>query len=228
MAQAAYPTQIDMSAWLQDAGFSPSAVAPLDLASAIAAGIATFESASGRKMLATSQTREFDLPDHPRGILDLRDDLASLTSVTVSGTGQVVGTDVRLLEPNAADQGRPYWGLQFARRFYPVTSYPQPSWAAIAVTGLWGYGAAIPDDAWQAMLALAGVALFPYLAQAQSGGVEMWSEQDVTERYGADPLGSLRNNWTMRAFGPPELAGKPGGGGVVGLYKRTALGAGGF
>ena len=226
MAQAAYPTMVDLGAWLQDAGFTTAVVANLDLTTAAASGVASFERAVGRRMLATSQTREFDLPRHLRGVLDLRDDLAAVTTVTVRGTAQVLGTDYRLREPNAADRGVPYWALQFARRFYVLESYPQPLWDQIAVAGTWGYGATIPDDAWLGMLAAAGLALFPYLAQAQARGLEMWSQADVTERYGSDPLGSFRKNWDMQLNGSPELAGKPGGGGVVGRYRRVALGAG--
>ena len=229
MPQTAYPTLIDLGAWLQDAGFTAAAVANLDLETAAAAGVATFEQATGRKMLAVSQTREFDLTAvNPRGVLDLRADMASLTSVTVSGPAQVLNTDMRLREPNASDRGLPFWALQFARRFYPVVTYPQPSWAAIAVTGLWGYAATIPDDAWQGMLVLAGLELHPFLAQEFSHGALTYQEQDVTEHYGPDPMGSLRDNWRFVAFGPKELSGKPGGGGVVGLYKRVVFGAGGF
>jgi hypothetical protein len=226
VAQAAYPTQIDLGAWLQDAGFSAETVANLDLATAATAGVSAFESATGRRMLATTQTREYDLSRHPNGFVDLRGDLASLTSVTVNGTTQVVGTDVRLREPNAADEGLPYWAIQLARRHFPVVSYPQPSWGVIAVTGLWGYGATIPDDAWIAMVMAGALTLFPAIAQLQVGGIESWTEQDVTERYGSDPLGSLRNNWSMILHGDEKLAGKPGGGGVIGRYRRVALGAG--
>jgi hypothetical protein len=222
MPQSAYPTMIDLGAWLQDAGFTAAAVANLDLETAAAAGIATFEQAVGRRMLATTQTREFDLPSHPRGILDLRADLASLTSVTVSGTAQVLNTDVRLREPNAADEGRPYWGLQFYRRFYP-TSYPLAAWGQVVVTGLWGYAATIPDDVWQAMLAAAGLSLFPYLAQEFSRGAITYKEQDVTEEYGKDPMGSFRDNWSLALYGPPGPGGIQGCSGVVGRYRRVTM-----
>jgi hypothetical protein len=222
-AKTQYPNGEDLETFLTAAGFSSTRLATLDLESGAAAGVATFEQATGRRMLAISETREFDLPEHPRAILDLRADLASLTTVAVSGTGQTLGTDVRLLPVNAADRGRPYRMLQFARRFYPVATYPQPSWGAVAVTGLWGYGTTIPEDAWLAMLALGALQLHPLLAQAELGGLESWTEGDVTERYGSDPLGSLRVNWTTIAYGAEKLMGR---GGIVGLYRDVAWGAG--
>ena len=93
----------------------------------------------------------------------------------------------------------------------------------ITVVGSWGYGATIPDDAWLAMLAAAGVYLHPYIAQLESGGLEMWSEADVTERYGPNPLGSLLTNWSMTLYGPPGPGGVQGRQGVVGLYRRVAI-----
>lgn len=223
MPQAAYPTDLELAAWLETAGFSADLIASLDLEAAMAAGIRTFEERTGRRFLATSETREFDLPTHPRGILDLKADLSSVTSLTVQGTAQVAGTGYRLLPTNAADDGRPYAQVQFARFWRPT--WPVAAvWGAVSITGLWGWGATIPDDVWQGMLQSAGLVLFPQIAQSQSGGLEMWSEADVTERYGADPLGSLRSNWRAFLYGGDSKNGVEGQGGIVGIYRRVQVG----
>lgn len=219
----AYPTRVDLGEWLQDAGFSASALANLDLTTAAAAGVATFEQATGRRFLATTQTREYDpCRVSPRGVLDLKADLAALTSVAYGSTSYVVGTDVRAAPLNAPDDGRPYAWLEFGhwRRFYAATF---PLATLITVVGSWGYGTTIPDDAWQAMLAAGGLHLFPYLAQEFSRGALTYKEQDVTEEYGPDPMGAFRTNWMTQLYGPPGPGGAQGRGGVVGLYRRVTM-----
>lgn len=222
MPQASYPTALELEAWLEAAGFSEELVASLDLEAAMAAGIRGIEERTGRTFLPTEAVREFDLPTHPRGVLDLRADLISASEVSVLGTAQTAGTGYRLLPTGAADRGRPYAQIQFARWF--TTSWPYTSaWGAVSVDGEWGWPGGVPDDVWQAMLMAGALALFPQIARAQSGGLESWSEADVTERYGSDPLGFLRTNWRMTLYGP-EGSGGEGMGGVIGIYRRVTVG----
>lgn len=196
MPQAAYPTAADLEAFLIAAGFSTDFVAALDTTTFAAAGASQFEREADRRMLAVTQTREFDpYSVSPNGFLDLRQDLAALTSVSWNTQSYVVGTDVRPFPLNAADDGRPYSGLTFGlwRRFYP-TSYPLLP-PLITVGGDWGYGTTIPDDAWIAMMAFAGLLLFPQIVQRATGGMEAWTEADMSERYGINPLQGLRMGW---------------------------------
>lgn len=224
MGKAAYPTAAELAAFLVAAGFSSTFVAALDTTTFAAAGAAQFEREADRRMLAVTQTREFD-PERvsPRGFLDLRADLAAATSVAWSSQSYAVGTDVRLFPLNAVDDGRPYSGLSFPywRRFYPV-SYPILP-PLITVVGDWGYGATIPEDAWVGMMAYAGLLLFPQIVQRSTGGMEAWTEADMSERYGINPLQGLRMGWQGVAL---ATAGGLDDRGVrhTGKYARVPMG----
>lgn len=200
MGRSQYPTGSDLEAHLTAAGFSATLIATLDLEVAAAAGASQFEREAGRRMLGVTQTRSFD-PGRvgANGFLDLRADLASLTGVAWNGTSYAVGTDVRAFPLNAAADGLPYSGLSFGhwRRFF-AGYWPLPT--LIEVSGAWGYGVEIPEDAWLGMLAWAGLLLLPVIVQAQTGGVEAWVEADMQERYGAQPLSALRMGWEATAF----------------------------
>lgn len=223
MGQAAYPTGSDLAAYLLAAGFTATFVAALDTDTFAAAGASQFERECDRRMLAVTQTREFD-PARvtASGFLDLRADLASLASVAWNGVSYAVGTEVRAFPLNAADDGRPYSGLTFGvwRRFYPM-SYPLLP-PLVTVTGDWGYGATIPEDAWAGMLAAAGLLLVPQIIQRRTGGMESWTEADMTERYGTNPLQGLRTGWqavTLATAGGIDERGKR----QYGKYTRIPL-----
>lgn len=141
-----------------------------DLIGAAASGVAAFEKAVGRTMLATSDTREFYAGDrelsyqggrYPQLFFD--GELASLAVTNPvkwnpSG-GSVVNltenTDFRLLPHNRRG---PAFGIEYLSGFGPWGFGSWGSGAAdlsyLSVEGLWGYGAAIPEDAWRAMLGL--------------------------------------------------------------------------
>lgn len=224
MGKLAYPTGAELAAYLIAAGFTAAFVAALDTTTAAAAGAAQFEREADRRMLAVTQTREFDAERvSPRGFLDLRTDLAAATGVSWSTNTYVVGTDVRLFPLNAADDGHPYSGLTFPywRRFYP-TSYPLLP-PLITVVGSWGFGATIPEDAWIGMLAAAGLLLLPQIVQRRTGGMVAWSEADMQETYGPNPLMSLQRNWQAVML---SLAGGLDERGVrhMGKYARVPMG----
>lgn len=217
MPHAAYPTEQDLAEWLGAAGFSDALIDALDLETAVGAGIAAFEELTGRVMLAETGTRTFDLPYHPMGVIDLGEDLASASAVALAGTAQADGTGFRLLPLNAAARGRPYAQIQLPRAYFRVPT-AAGAWGQVSVTGLWGYAATIPDDAWQAMLALAGLSLFPQIQHFIAGGMVGWKEADVSEQYGNDPLAGLRAGWQALA------GGETGAAGVVARYRRVTVG----
>lgn len=169
----------------------------LDLGTAVLAGIQAFE-ADTRKFLATAdQTRYFNLPTNPRGFIDLKADLASLTSVAIQGVTQVLNSEYRMLPEDADEEQVPWSHLQFSRRWiFPL------EWTnvrAVTVVGKWAYGATpgngIPEDAWNAML-MAGILLkLPMLAARQTRGVVSWGEADVNESYGQDAFKGLFTLW---------------------------------
>jgi hypothetical protein len=191
-----YPTGADLEAYLIAAGFDETFVESLPTDIYAAAGVSQFERDADRQMLAVTGTREFD-PQKvtPSGLLDLEMDLAALTSVAWSSTSYTVGTDVRGFPLNATNRGQPYSALSFGlwRRFYR-SSYPLLP-ALITVTGDWGFAAEIPDDAWLGMLAVAGRLLLPQIIHQRTGGMESWTEADMTERYGTKPMEALSSGW---------------------------------
>jgi len=218
MGKAAYPTPAELETSLLAAGLSQELIDLLDLTTAALAGRQTFEGLTGRRMLATTQTREYDpCRVSPRGVLDLRADLVTATSVTYGTQAFTVGTDVRMAPLNAADDGRPYGWLEFgAWRFYRFSyGYPLPT--LITVVGSWGYGATIPENAWMAMLYEAALSLFPQITMFIAGGMVGWSEADMSEQYGQDPFGFYRRNLQM-VLGSVDVPG------VVNIYRRPVMG----
>ena len=196
-----YPTGENLESFLLQAGFSATFVAGFDLELWALAGWRAFEREADRVMLAAAGTREYDPAQvSPRGVLDLGADLVSVTSAAYGSTTFVQGTDFRLFPLNAARLGRPYNAVTFGywRRFWSSTF---PLSTLIAIVGSWGFGTLIPEDAWIGMLAMAGREMQPLLGQASSKGLEMFTEADVTERYGPKPLEALLTGWSLTALG---------------------------
>lgn len=201
MAHNAYPTNADLEAFLLEAGLDTllaavgSSISDLDLVSAIDTGIETFERETGRVMLALADSiRHFDAPVGPRGMIDLKRDLAAVTTVTFQGVTQVQGTDYRLLPIDRDLDNRPWDRVQF------LVIWPRPSyWAlnsSVAITGRWGYSAtAIPGDAWNAMLAAAALSRLPMFTTLRFKGFVRWQEADMMEDYGAKPFQYLLDEW---------------------------------
>lgn len=173
--KADYPGPGDVLALLAATGVEVSPVA--DLATAAAAGARDFERAVSRTMLAPPEsTRRLNAPVSREGALIFDRDLASLTSVAIQaqgGTSQELtqGTDYTLEPFNAAADGMPYTALVF---FSWGWSWYEPLWygyrGSIYVTGRWGYGTTIPEDAWAAMQARAALLLWGPLVTGRAGG----------------------------------------------------------
>src|SRR5262245_848463 len=153
MGKSAYPTGADIAEYLAEFGITVTNTAMLDTLAA--AGVLRFEREAGRRMLAgADQARTYDPPATP--LLDLGADLIGITSIAYQPQGsssQAYSSpaDYRLLPQNAPQLGRPWEMVDFVRVWW----CPQPSSqrGALTVTGKWGYGTTIPEDAWLAMLA---------------------------------------------------------------------------
>lgn len=206
------PTAWDLSLFLTAMGLDAGT---LDLQGAVTGALDAFQTATGRVMLAVSGVRLFDPPTNPSAALDLGEDLTGTPSeLTVGGTALVFGSGYRLLEPNAAARGKPYWAVQFgAPRLFGASNYPY--WNSISITGYWGYGLTIPNDAWAAILALAAIAVAPQLSIIIAGGLVKWTEADVTEDYGAKPYSEQIALWD--GFAKRTIA----------QYRRVQVGIGG-
>jgi hypothetical protein len=184
-----------------------------DLDAAVLAGIRAFERTCCRHFLAGKdidnsdlgtageETRYFDTPLPPTGILDLGryGDLTTFTSMVYQPLGSspqalTLNTDFWLLEENAPSLGAPWMAVQFRWGQWPVfwASTWDSAWRtgirALQVSGKWGYGLTIPDDAWRAMLLSSVFGISAELQQIISGGMESWRASDGTsESYGAAP-----------------------------------------
>ena len=207
MSREQYPTGGDVEAFLAQAGLTSGG---LDVNGAAQAGREAFESATDRRFLAVAGMREFDPPVAASGVLELGTDLLSVTSVTYGGVTWTAGTEYRLLPANAAAEGRPYRCLALNRRW--AAPLPFSLQGAIQITGSWGYGARIPEEVWEAMRATAALTLLPAISRGLTGGLVSWSDADVHEQYGEDPLSTLTSVWgTIRDS-------------AVTRYRRVAVG----
>lgn len=204
MPRSSYPSGLDIKDRLESAGFTiPD---KMDLEQAAADGIAEFERVARRVMLAgDSETRYFDPPGNREGIVSI-DDVIGTPSVVwqpqgSSPTTWTAGTDYRLEDVNAAAKGRPYTILRLYRCGGYGDPVPLSYRGAVAVTGTFGYGATIPDDAWRAMALLGGLAVGQELFQGESGGSQSWSASAVgySESFNPQVFMSLTNGWQGQA-----------------------------
>ncbi len=200
MSQEAYPASADLTALLTQAGITLDG-ATVD--AAIAAGIAAFERDVDRVMLAgEAETRVFDPPDN--GVrLDLEGDVLpdDEDGITVAyqplnsdPTTWTEGVDYWLKEYNAVERGRPFVAIETRRRWY--TPLPFALRRSIQVTGLWGYGVTIPDDAWQAILYAGLLWLIDVAAVVNRDAfVTGWKEANSSATYGGAGVTDRISGW---------------------------------
>lgn len=163
MSKVLYPNGSDLLAYALAGGLT---LDETQAATAVLAGIRGFEEATGRHFLAgksvenatvAASTRYVDPAGNSTGIVMLPGDLAAAPSSIVytpgvDGTPEtwVAGTDYRLRPTSAPDWGKPYEYLETASAFGRPVAFGLGG--SIAITGAWGYGTAIPEDAWLGML----------------------------------------------------------------------------
>lgn len=194
-----YPDESDLQARLEAAGVTMTAALTARLAGAMAAGIRRFENAVGRIMLAgaTAETRYFDPPQNG-GVLYV-DDLVEVTGIVYSPTNgtpetYTLNTDYWLEPSDSPEKGRPWTRLRLRGWWY---GYNADAWLgsyhrAVQITGRWGYADAIPDDAREAMLDAAMLAIWGEASRSATGGLIEWERAGRRERYGPDFSRDLR------------------------------------
>ncbi len=181
------PTAQDMLLRLAAMGIDAGSA---DLNAAAADGLAYFETACGRRFLALSETRLFDLPEAPSRTVDFRDDcFGNPSALSVGGTAYVLNTGYRMMDPNTYLRGKPFWGVQFPSLYPGPMPSTWPAWNAISVTALWGYGLTIPNDLFDGMVLAGLLRLLPDLGTAATGVFNKWVEAEVTEDYGPETYG---------------------------------------
>lgn len=188
-----YPTADDLQTYLEGHGMTLSAALEAQLERAISGARQDLENATGRVFLAVEGTRTFDPPVNASGVLDLGEDLVSLTSLSLSGSALTEGSDFRLERLNGAARGLPYGMVCFNQRWCrPLAA---SLWNAVEIGGLWGYSETVPADVWEAILARGASRLFTHIAHGNTGGLLAWKEKDRGEEYGVETWKRLKDGW---------------------------------
>jgi hypothetical protein len=198
-----YPNGDDLEALITSAGlvanYPQVAWSGFDWDGLALAGVKWFEGQVGRKMLAVSATRTFDVPTGTNRVLALRADLVSVSSLTVNGVNQVSGTDYFLQPDNSLGDGDPFAWIEFAL-WFGWNTLPR---RAVSITGLWGFGTTIPADAWNGMLTRAAALACPAIALNIGKGLQSREAGDEKETYargqGNGPLIEERAGWQAQA-----------------------------
>jgi len=197
VSKSVYPTAADIQAYLTASGIvmdgSTADSTFADFLGDIAdAGKLEFERRTDRKFLADTADMiyYFNPPADTQGVLFLNEikDLISVTSIVYQPTGSTaltltLNTDYWLEPANNLAVGRPYEWVQFrtGRFLAPITPAQRRS---IIITGKAGYAAAIPTDAWRAMISCGLLSEIGTLAQFFTGGLLSWRGADgTTETY---------------------------------------------
>lgn len=205
----AYPTSAELRRHLEAAGLTVTEPLAGLLAGEVVAARRDFELAVGRRMLAVTATRTYDPPTGQNGELSFGVDLAAApSSVTVAGVAYTLGADYRLLQVERDGDLRPYWGIRFRRRWAAPLAWTEEQ--SVSITGLWGFGEQLPEDAWSGILARAAWKLWGSAVQAETEGLKSWREKDRGEDY-SGTWERLRDQW----------GGADGEGGVYGAAVRN-------
>lgn len=194
-----YPSGDELRLYLEAAGFTVSDALAGTLQTAADAGRDAFERAANRKMLGdrADVARPFDPPANRDSLLSI-DDLCSFTSLRLEPYGGTVETLERdrdfWLEPVEAEARREPWTrVRFRRRWMQPLG---DAWRrSVRITGRWGYGLGIPDDAYEAMIAAGLLGRQAILAQSLTGGLVSFTEGNTREDYGSRPLDHWRAQW---------------------------------
>lgn len=139
-------------------------------------------------------------------VLELGAGLLSLTSLRVevtsdqpSGRPLTQNRDFWLKPDNAAVEGRPYTWIKFLR---PVFGLP----SSIVVAGRWGFGATVPDDAWEAIRRLAASQAAKDALQGIAAAPETIKDDDVTvTQNSSEALGAAWAEYAQRVIGRYKL-----------------------
>lgn len=201
MGRTAYPTDSDVAALAASvplpSGFTFTGMA--------AAAVAEWERATGYRPFLGSgmpETRTYDPPGPNRRtlagfsllgggrLLDLESGIYGLTSVSIGvgpsapGTVLTLGTDFWLDPLNADTIGVPWQRIRFRAPTFGLEG-------SVAVVGLFGYGALVPEDAWQAIARLGCALGLESVAEGLKSGAIRWQEESVSEAKDAHLVSTL-------------------------------------
>lgn len=217
--RSTYPDGVALAAFLESHGITLSAAQDALTEGAASAAAYEFEKATYRRMLpGTAATRYFSPPvdGHTLPIPELSANPSAVTYTPPGGSAEtlVLNTDYWLLPDNALDQGKPIDEVEFLQVW---GSRDNSLRRAIAITGLWGYAATLPEDVWQAVCMRAAYGLWSQVTLATTGGVLGWKDGDRSVDYGVERWNSMLSTW----------CGNDGSGGVwgqtVARYRRIGF-----
>ena len=197
---SAWPTQAEVLTYLAGANFTVSPA--LVTAGRIASAVGMIEQATGWIPFlrdSNDTTRPFNPPGFggkryatPRGggrMLRLDKGLVTLTSLSVSGVAQVLGTDFFL---KAFRSDGPYELVEFAG---PVHGNIQ----CISIVGKWGFSATIPDLVWEACMLFTGSLVATALRESVIAGGSKFEEGDESVSYDSATLLKLGKGFSESA-----------------------------
>lgn len=220
MAHSAFPTASDLSTYVSglnlfDSSELAAVLARLNLTDKAAAAAQAFQEQAGWFPFITDGSdvsRRFDPPGPNSGhggiwdvrggkwVLNLRAGLSGTPAPVIvmgysasstnpqAGTTLVAEDDYWLLPEEAPLMSKPYTHVEFA-----VSMWGAPR--SIRVTGRFGYGANVPEDAWQAVLQYGASMAWPDLAVNLSLGLLSYTEAGVTETSGPKALADYNEQW---------------------------------
>lgn len=185
-ALSSWPTTTDVLTKLTAAGITLRGTADSTYRQLIInAVVAEFLQETKREYVAGSaEARYFD--GSGTGIQTV-DAMVSLTSVELIG---YFNEGVLLTLTNvvlAESEGYPRTKLLVRQGSYPASGYWLTAFPAgrenIKVTGVYGYGSAIPQDVWEAVCGESAERLAMETMFSQGGRLESWKEADTSEQY---------------------------------------------
>lgn len=195
MPYNAYPTDAELKTRLVAMGmFSDPPTQQqntFNLTSAVQAAVDQFEPMVGYEPFLVQggqQTYYFDADGAMT--IDFLGGFVSISSVALNGTQRTENYDYNLYPRNALTQGKPYNYMKWRGFWRPqYTAFGQP--APIAVTGLRGYCAQLPDLAWEAVMALAVKFMVAQASFLLVGGVKSWKAGTDEEEYNPKPFADI-------------------------------------
>jgi len=190
----AYPTATELKNLLLGAGLitDPNATPDsyFDYSGAVDAAVADWENRCGYVPFvkdSSDVTRYFDPPQGRRLLLGAG--LMTLTSVTSNGAALTENTDFWLLPANGAAESLPYDEIEFSAR---QAGLPR----SIVIVGKWGRVTSVPADVKRGVLCKAASLLAgEILLGASQGGLAMWKEGDVEQRYDLSKTTACKEGW---------------------------------
>lgn len=189
----AYPQPADLQTFILSTGLitdvTTGAIGNVNWQVKCDAARQEMEQDTDRVFLPVTQTRYYNPPSNNKGILFVKDDILSITSMTCYGVAFIENTDFWLQPYNAGLLNDPYKRIEFSRRFFPTTS--NADHRALIITGVFGFSQQIPAQVWHGVLCRAAWNMRTELALFRTRGLIESKAGDEMEMYAGRTGGTL-------------------------------------